>query len=547
MNRLTVIILIACVATAVLIGIIGCGNGNVIAVDTTPPEEVVSLSDIETGNGFISFVIANPNDEQVRVRVMLTPETSGAVFTVDGVAFDGNNSIFLSKAGEAGARRNIVVSGLTNGIEYTVVIITSDANENSKPAVNLPPLTPQQISYVCDNGFPIPDAASEEDLVGCQSCVADYHLDGGAGAGTACEINAYVCENGTTPTDIPAADGEMRCVSCDPGYYLESATECALLDFGNGAFTRVGGAVDFTVEGTVSEERPVGLAAIGDTLYMTGDSNDALYILNTTTGAATRVGSATAFGVGETIPTGLAAIGNTLYMVGSTTDVLYTVDTVSGTATRVGSATAFGVGETFPVGLAAIGNTLYMTGTSTNFLYTVDTVSGTATRVGLTTAFGVAETSPGDIAAIGNTLYMVGSINSTLYTVDTVSGTATRVGSATAFDVGETSPTGLAVIGNTLYMVGFSGRILYTVDTVSGAATRVGSADLFGIGETSPTGLAAIGNTLYMSGDANNVLYTVDTVSGAATRVGSATAFGRRRNQPRGPRRHRRYAVYVGR
>ena len=58
--------------------------------------------------------------------------------------------------------------------------------------------------------------------------------------------------------------------------------------------------------------------AIGDTLYMVGSDTDALYTVETTgtnAGTATQMGTlAPGFGVGEGEPRGLAAIGNTLYM-----------------------------------------------------------------------------------------------------------------------------------------------------------------------------------------------------------------------------------------
>ncbi len=126
----------------------------------------------------------------------------------------------------------------------------------------------------------------------------------------------------------------------------------------------------------VGENGPQGLAAIGGTLYMVGRDTDALYTLNidsadmTPDGRAIQVGNATNFGVIESQPSGLAAIGGTLYMVGLTNDVLYTLNTTTGGAIQVGSATAgFGVGEGFPTGLAAIGSTLYMVGTNTEALY----------------------------------------------------------------------------------------------------------------------------------------------------------------------------------
>ena len=124
-------------------------------------------------------------------------------------------------------------------------------------------------------------------------------------------------------------------------------------------------------------ETPRGLAAIGNTLYMAGAINDWLYSLNidstdgTSDGMAIQVGSAAGgFGVGENSPTGLAALGNTLYMVGWSNNVLYTIDTTDGSATRVGSVAAgFGVGVIVPTGLAAIDTGLYMVGSDTDALY----------------------------------------------------------------------------------------------------------------------------------------------------------------------------------
>ncbi len=109
---------------------------------------------------------------------------------------------------------------------------------------------------------------------------------------------------------------------------------------------------------------------------MVGRTTDVLYTLNTTTGRAIQVGSAVAgFGVSEERPSGLAAIGNTLYMVGTrymmrrNEAVLYTLNTATGGATRVGLANQFGVGEITPTGLAAIGDTLYIIGAGADALY----------------------------------------------------------------------------------------------------------------------------------------------------------------------------------
>jgi len=229
--------------------------------------------------------------------------------------------------------------------------------------------------------------------------------------------------------------------------------------------------MDSVVEFGVGERNPSGLASIGNTLYMVGFANDALYTLDTATGRATRVGSATQFGVNENLPLGIASIDNTLYMVGLSNNALYTLDTTTGIATRVGSATAFGVNETGPNGLASIDNTLYMVGDSTDALYTLDVSTGIATRVGSATTFGVGEGSPRDLASIGSTLYMVGQSNDALYTLNTTTGRATRIGRPTRFGVNENRSAGLASIGNTLYMVGRDTRRLLVLNTTDGTAT----------------------------------------------------------------------------
>ena len=288
----------------------------------------------------------------------------------------------------------------------------------------------------------------------------------------------------------------------------------------NGSTTLIGGFDDNTS---------------GDnTIYMIGQSNNALYTLNATTGIATRVGSAVSFGVGESIPSGLAVLGGTLYMVGVANSTLYTVDPATGIATRVGSANQFGVGEAAPTGLAALNGTLYMvgagSGTGDSAFYTLNTATGIATRVGSANAFGVGESAPTGLTVLNGTLYMVGVTTDALYTLNITTGIATRVGSANAFGVGETAPTGLTVLNGTLYMVGNATDALYTVDPATGIATRVGSATAFGVGESNVSGLVASGNlrrppqglahdpdtdTLFMVDE--TTLHTLDTSTGTAT------------------------------
>ena len=111
---------------------------------------------------------------------------------------------------------------------------------------------------------------------------------------------------------------------------------------------------------------------------MVAQNQTALYSINTTTGAASRIGSATNFGntfhVEEGEPGGLTSFGGTLYMVGAGLDRLYFLDTTTGQAAFVTqSVTAFGVNELAPSALTEHDGKLYMSGQFTDALYTLDT------------------------------------------------------------------------------------------------------------------------------------------------------------------------------
>ena len=72
-------------------------------------------------------------------------------------------------------------------------------------------------------------------------------------------------------------------------------------------------------------------------MYMLGSDANALYALDSTTGTAARVGTASQFGIAETAPSGLAWHNGRLYMVGFGTNSLYTIDSATGEASLVAS------------------------------------------------------------------------------------------------------------------------------------------------------------------------------------------------------------------
>ncbi len=333
------------------------------------------------------------------------------------------NNIFKVRYGALGAILGVLVLLLV-----AVLIACPAANGGGSPT---------RYGYACVNGTPssLIDAP-REGLSRCVSCDQPlfFALIGISGEiGTTCrtvvEVGEAVRVGGPTSGFGVVEGRPFGLAAIGNTLYMLGFISDALytLDTTTGNLARVGGATEFGV----SEGKPTGLAAIDNTLYMVGDINKVLYTLNidpddsTTDGSAIQVGSLSAgFGMNELLPTGLAAIDNTLYMVGFSNEVLYTLNidptdgTDDGRAIQVGSmAAGFGVSETEPNDLAAIGSTLYMVGQVTDALYTLDTVSGGATRVGLANQFSVGEERPTGLAAIDNTLYMVGLTTDALHAV----------------------------------------------------------------------------------------------------------------------------------
>ena len=380
-------------------------------------------------------------------RAGLVYDANGVGNTIDSSAFNGKNYYLASNGVSNGIGEGTCAS--SNCIQATGATLAARRNW-------------------------LANTLNKEDALGWSSSIWNNHRGGNgwpclqkiadtfSGRDGCPPMAPLICPGGTARAGN-AVTGTVDCLSCDAsmGYKLVGS-ECLRFE---SVFSRVGSAA---AGFGVSEDIPRDLASIGNTLYMVGSRNEALYRLDTDSGEATRVNSSVVrFGVvspsEEHSPFGLASIRDTLYMVGDANDALYTLNTSSGMATRVGSADQFGVDENNPTGLASIGNTLYMVGENA-VLYRLDTDSGEATRVGSAAAgFGVGENFPEGLASIGNTLYMVGDARGA-YRLDTDSGEATRVGTVDKFGVGENTPAGLASIGNTLYMVGLTNTALHKAE-----------------------------------------------------------------------------------
>ena len=229
---------------------------------------------------------------------------------------------------------------------------------------------------------------------------------------------------------------------------------------------------------------PRGLAFVGSMLYMVDDNTDALYTVDTTTGVATRVGSAIRFGIlvdanGQAVtdvsPRGLAWDGTNLYMM--TNDMLYTLSTTTGIAIdEVGELRVLGEGPLpTPIenasGIAWNGTVLYMVDRDTNLMYTVDKTTGLGRRANIGVMKFGTHITPSGLASRTSVLYM-GSVNpGELYTYNTSDGVAIKVGS-----LGISSPTAFAWHNpsSTLYVVDDGTDALYKVTDLHPYLPNVG-------------------------------------------------------------------------
>ena len=230
-----------------------------------------------------------------------------------------------------------------------------------------------------------------------------YTLD--SGTSEAARVNAAVVQFGVSersPRSMAWHNGRLYMTGngTDSLYTVDTATGDAVLVATGAQITGSGGP----------SRHLAGVASHEGELYVTTTGTGRLYRVDLKTLTGTRIGDDDFGPADETHPYDIASHGSPdsaesaeLYMIGGRTDRLYTLDTTTGTAVPVGTATNFGTAdETSPSGLASHGGSLYMTGTANNRLYTLDTTTGatagTATRVGTATDFDTGESSGHGIA-----------------------------------------------------------------------------------------------------------------------------------------------------
>jgi uncharacterized protein (TIGR03437 family) len=259
-------------------------------------------------------------------------------------------------------------------------------------------------------------------------------------------------------------------------------------------------------------------------LYMEFNSN--LYTINTTTGAATQVGTTDSNDYLTSVP--LFENGTDYTGTGSG---IATINVTTGQITP-GSAISGGPGS--PVGLAP---DPLPAGTPPVTLTANAYMLGTAAQ-GVENPFGIVDLNSGAFTLIGNmgsggydglavangALYT--EQNGLLYSVNTANANLTLIG-------GVTGTPNLATFGSTttgLYglagMGSFEVATLVSINPQSGAITAIGPIGASAVpnGQGYYARLSVGSSTLYMEFNSN--LYSVNTTTGAATQVGTTDSNG---------------------
>ena len=161
---------------------------------------------------------------------------------------------------------------------------------------------------------------------------------------------------------------------------------------------------------------------------------------------------------------------------GANPDNFYSIDTTTGAATLIGSATN-NLGEGY-TGLSwdpTSGNLYAASATcgSASHLWTIDPNTGASTAVaeiqGVACAIAIAIDSAGD-------MYAIDIVNDTLYAVNKADGSASAIGSI-GFNANYAQDMAFDLSTNTLYYAGFDASAftdqIYTVDLTTGLATPV--------------------------------------------------------------------------
>lgn len=227
----------------------------------------------------------------------------------------------------------------------------------------------------------------------------------------------------------------------------------------------------------------------------------------------------------------------TLYMVGSSQNYLSTIDVGNAVATRIGTATTYGISSFFTSATIAYDGTSMYHGCTVEekdangfdrqlaILSTLDTTTGIASRI-TKLASQLESSQRVSIHATGmafhnGTLYVIGG--NSMYSVDTTTGLYTYL----SWLGGSVNCSGLLSRGDNLYTWDTRGRQLLIVNPTTGVTTGVG------IRFASRHSISCIGeDSGVVYGAGFGKLYTINITTSVTTEVVGTSGFGILENHP---------------
>jgi hypothetical protein len=229
--------------------------------------------------------------------------------------------------------------------------------------------------------------------------------------------------------------------------------------------------------------------------------------------ATTGVAISPSFITGLNFPVGVAVLGNSLFVTNLLSNTVDEYDATTGAAIKVPFITG-SLG--FPDFLAVLGNTLFVASPGLNRVGTYDATTGAAINVSFITGLFNNNGVTG-LAVLGNTLFVANAYANTVGTYDATTGAAINA----SFITGLSHPDGLAVLGNTLFVVNNSGNTVGEYDATTGAAINAS----FITGLNVPVGLAVLGNTLFVTNSGSGTVGEYDATTGAAINASFITGL----------------------
>jgi hypothetical protein len=273
---------------------------------------------------------------------------------------------------------------------------------------------------VCDTttgmciGQPIPNGQPCSDNDACttgETCTSS--VCGGGTPVTTCSQTA----DGCCPSNCTELDDFDCAYSCDL-YAIASTRIIYEVDKSTGALTQI--ATAGTAAGTTG-----GLAQdpISKTVYLSSTSNDSLYTLDLFTGAVSLIG---AYGDTLIVMHGLEWDSSTGTLYGMSlhnTGSFYQINTSTGAATLVGTTGLSGFGN---LGYDSAANVMYMTSTGTDSTYVIDRGTAAVTLLGPLGG----PSNPHGLAYDASTdqLFLVDPGTDVLATINRITGAATTIG-----------------------------------------------------------------------------------------------------------------------